>query len=138
CHRANTASVDQRYDAFPPSAFDDSFVLFATAPLIPPPATFTTQASPGSPDQARNPTRPASISRVTPARATRTASSSAVGMPYVRTKSTPVPRGTTPSAQPVPTSPEATSLTVPSPPTATTRPAPAWTASRASSRRCPG
>ena len=52
-HRANTASVDQRYEALPPSVLDDSFVRFATAPLIPTPATLKNQASAGSPDHAR-------------------------------------------------------------------------------------
>ena len=49
CQRAKTASVDQRYETLPPSAFDDSFVRLATAPLIPTPATLTNHASPGSP-----------------------------------------------------------------------------------------
>ena len=51
--RANTASVDQRYETLPPSAFDDSFVRFATAPLIPTPAMLTNHASASSPDHAR-------------------------------------------------------------------------------------
>ena len=53
CQRAKTASVDQRYETFPPSAFEDSFVRLATAPLMPTPATLKNHASPGSPDQAR-------------------------------------------------------------------------------------
>src|ERR1044071_2248079 len=138
CQRAKTASVDHRYDTFPPRAFEDSFVRLATAPLIPTPAKFTNQPSPGSPAQARYPTRPASISRTRPDTATRTAASSFVGIPYVRTKSTPVPRGRTASSVPVPTSPEATSLTVPSPPTATTSAAPSSAARRARSRSCSG
>ena len=35
CQRANTDSVASRYDALPPSTFDDSFVRFAIAPLMP-------------------------------------------------------------------------------------------------------
>lgn len=53
CQRAKTASVDHRYEIFPPSAFDDSFVRFATAPLMPTPATLKNHASFGSPDHAR-------------------------------------------------------------------------------------
>src|SRR5579859_7288097 len=95
--------------------------------------------SPGSPDQARYPARPRSIVRVFPPSATRTASSSFDGMPNVRTKSPPVPRGViASSARSAPASPFATSLIVPSPPTATSSSAPSATAERASSRRCSG
>ena len=71
---------------------------------------------------------PASIERTAPSRATAIASSTFVGIPKVRTKSVPVPRGMTASSTslPAPTErrPLAASFTVPSPPTTTTRFAP--------------
>ncbi len=53
CQREKTASVDHRYEAFPPIAFDDSFVRFAIAPLIPALATFANQPTSSPPAQAR-------------------------------------------------------------------------------------
>ena len=53
CQRAKTASVDQRYDAFPPSAFEVSLARFAMAPLIPALAMFAKYASASPPAQAR-------------------------------------------------------------------------------------
>src|SRR3712207_7444592 len=52
-----------------------------------------------SPAHVRNVTRPASIVRVRPRRATPTASASFLGIPYVRTKSHPVPRAITRSEE---------------------------------------
>src|SRR5690242_16182867 len=75
--------------------------------------------------------------RLAPSRATAIASSSLRGIPYVRTKSQPVPRGITASSASRPASPWTTSLTVPSPPTATTSLAPSSTARAASSPSCP-
>src|SRR5689334_23498073 len=76
--------------------------------------------------------------RLAPSRATAIASSSLRGIPYVRTKSQPVPRGITARSASRPASPWTTSLTVPSPPTATTRLAPLSTARAASSPSWPG
>src|SRR5438874_7886598 len=60
-------------------------------------------------------------------------------MPYVRTKSQPVPRGITASSTPPrPARPCTTSFTVPSPPTATTSKAPSSAARAASPPSWPG
>src|SRR5919201_980230 len=74
-----------------------------------------------------------------PSTATAAARSSRLGIPYVRTKSQPVPRGITASSTPSrPASPCTISLTVPSPPTATTTDAPSSAACAASCPSCPG
>ena len=133
--RAKIASVAQRYDALPPSAFEVVFARCAIAPLIPALATFAKTETLSLPSQARNVARPRSIVRTSPVSATSAASSIPRGIPYVRTKSQPVPRGTTASsgAASRPTSPFATSFTEPSPPTTTSSRAPPSAASRASS-----
>ena len=61
---AKTASVAQRYDALPPSAFVVSFARWAIAPLIPALATFAKTETRSLPSQARYVTRPRSIVRV--------------------------------------------------------------------------
>ena len=71
----------------------DRNARLATAPLIPTEPTFANQRCASSPAQVRYRTRPASIARVSPVSATRTASSNFVGIPYVRPKSMPVPSG---------------------------------------------
>src|SRR5262249_49881264 len=102
-------------------------------------AMFAKYASPGEPVQVSYCARPRSITLVRPPSATRMASSSFVGMPNVRMKSAPVPRGMiASSARSAPARPFTTSFTVPSPPTATSSSAPPSTAERASSRRWPG
>src|SRR5439155_6265964 len=77
--------------------------------------------------------------RVAPCSATSIAPSTSCGIPYVRTKSQPVPRAMTAiSAPSTPASPFATSLTDPSPPTTTRRSAPSSTERRASVPSSPG
>src|SRR6476659_9347231 len=79
------------------------------------------------------------MSRVAPVSATSIASSRSRGIPKVRTKSQPVPRGMTASSTPSAAArPFTTSFTEPSPPTTTSRVAPADTASAASAVRRPG
>jgi hypothetical protein len=78
----------------PPSTFVVSFARCAIAPLIPALATFANSAVASEPSHARYETRPTSIVRVSPSSAIRAASSTSRGMPKVRTKSHPVPRGT--------------------------------------------
>ena len=51
--REKTAKVAQRYEAFPPSAFDVSFARLAIAPLIPALAMLAKRDSPSLPSQAR-------------------------------------------------------------------------------------
>ena len=111
CQREKTANVAQRYETFPPSALVVSFARLAIAPLIPALATFANTPVASLPSQARYDTRPRSIVRVSPSRATRAAWSTSRGIPNVRTKSQPVPRGTTAisGGSAMPTSPFATS-----------------------------
>src|ERR687886_2508809 len=79
------------------------------------------------------------MARGRPVSATSTAPASRCGIPYVRTKSQPVPRGSTAISTPSrPASPFATSFTEPSPPTTTRSDAPSSAAARASSVRWPG
>jgi len=122
-HRAKTASVAQRNDALPPRALEVELARMATAPLMPALAMLAKKEVFSEPSQARYKTRPASIDRANPSRATAIASSSLAGIPKVRTKSVPVPRGMTASSTslPAPTCrrPFTASLTVPSPPTTT-------------------
>ena len=136
--RANTLSVASRYDIFPPSAFVVSFARCAIAPLIPALPMFATHRTSSSPAHERYVTRPRSIVRVVPLSATSTASPMRRGMPYVRTKSQPVPRAITAISTSSSAAPFATSFTEPSPPTTTSSFAPAPAACRASSVRCPG
>ena len=105
---------------------------------MPTSAALTNQRDDRLPSKSVNVARPTSIWRRFPRASSAAALSMSRGISSVRTKSLPVPRGSTPSAvppAPFARSPSATSPIVPSPPTATTtsyRPA-AFAAKRAAS-----
>src|SRR6266511_3966143 len=127
----------------PSPSFRPRFTSPATTPASPNPATFAKWRTWAVPSCAENSIRPRSQTSSRRPASERTAPSRSSGIPSVRRRSPPVPRGMKPKSGSgsrgwAAARPSITSLAVPSPPTATTSAPPERTASRASRTPSPG
>src|SRR6266540_2014019 len=150
--RQRTGRSDQARSAFaeatmkesrPSPSFRPRFTSPATTPASPNPATFAKWRTWAVPSCAENSIRPRSQTSSRRPASERTAPSRSSGIPSVRRRSPPVPRGMKPKSGSgsrgwAAARPSITSLAVPSPPTATTSAPPERTASRASRTPSPG